>query len=158
MGIWENLIASLGLQKKQKMNLLFTGLDNAGKSSIIKVLQFDKVVNMVPTIGVSLEEFTRGKTNFAVFDMSGHGQVRDLWKHYFNDVHGIVVVIDTSDKDRISILKDELDEMLKSPILIRRKTPICFYANKMDLQGLSPTQCSQALGLELIKDRNWSIL
>jgi hypothetical protein len=35
--------------------------------------------------------------------------------------------------------------------------PILFLANKMDLPGMTPAEISNALGLENIKDRNWTI-
>lgn len=143
--------------KKHQKYILFVGLDNSGKSTILKTIQGAPADAIVPTVGVSLEKFTKGNTLFTVFDMSGHGQYRDLWRHYFNDVHAIVVVIDTTDKVRISILRDQLDEMLEDATLQRRKIPICFFANKMDLPGLDPAACSMALGLDMVKDRNWSI-
>jgi ADP-ribosylation factor-like protein 6 len=43
--------------------------------------------------------------------------------------------------------------------LKQRKIPILFFANKMDLPGsMTPSECSVALALEEIKDRNWTIL
>lgn len=38
-----------------------------------------------------------------------------------------------------------------------RSIPILFLANKMDLEGISPVDISNALELELINDRNWTI-
>ncbi|KAI8913348.1 ADP-ribosylation factor family-domain-containing protein [Gorgonomyces haynaldii] len=155
--LWNALVTAFGFNKVKLVNLVFIGLDNAGKSSIIRTIQGLPKQDMVPTIGVGLEEFQRGRFAFRAFDMSGQGNNRELWHHYFSDVHAIVVVIDTTDRDRFSILKHELELVLRDPVLQRRKIPICFMANKMDLPGLTPTQCTLALGLETIKDRNWSM-
>lgn len=38
-----------------------------------------------------------------------------------------------------------------------RSIPILFFANKMDLDGMKPSDISNALSLETIKDRNWTI-
>ena len=45
--------------------------------------------------------------------MSGQGKYRNLWKHYYPDTDGIIYVIDSSDKDRICVVKDELSVMLE---------------------------------------------
>ena len=90
--------------------------------------------------------------------MSGQGKYRDLWEHYFVDSDAIIFVIDSVDKLRISVVKDELDMILSHKTLSSLSTPILFYANKMDLEGgMSPTEISNAIGLENIKDRNWTI-
>lgn len=39
-------------------------------------------------------------------------QVRPLWKHYFQDAQGIIFVVDSSDRDRISEARKELHWML----------------------------------------------
>ena len=45
--------------------------------------------------------------------MSGQGRYRNLWEHYYQDCHGIIFVIDSSDKLRLVVAKEELDMMLK---------------------------------------------
>lgn len=41
---------------------------------------------MVPTVGFSVEEFTKNGLAFTVFDMSGQGRYRNLWEHYYKEV------------------------------------------------------------------------
>ena len=45
--------------------------------------------------------------------MSGQGRYRGLWEHYYQDCHGIIFVIDSSDKLRLVVAKEELDMMLQ---------------------------------------------
>jgi hypothetical protein len=62
------------------------------------------------------------------------------------------------DKLRISVARDELESMLSHKTLKSRLIPILFLANKMDVPfGMTPADISNALGLDSIKDRNWTI-
>jgi ADP-ribosylation factor-like protein 6 len=80
-----------------------------------------------------------------------------LWEHYYPDADVIIFVIDSSDKLRISVAKDELETLLSHKLIKARSIPVIFFANKMDLDGISPAEISNALGLETIKSRNWTI-
>lgn len=76
---------------------------------------------IVPTVGFTVEKFSKSKLSFTAFDMSGQGayhcahfvgKYRDLWEHYFLDSDSIVFVIDSSDKIRISVAREELETLL----------------------------------------------
>ena len=71
---------------------------------------------------------------FTAFDMSGQGRYRNLWEHYYKECQGIVFVVDSSDKLRMVVAKDELDMLLQHPDIRSRKIPILFFANKMDMR------------------------
>lgn len=64
--------------------------------------------------------------------MSGAGRYRSLWEHHFKPCQGIVFVIDSSDRMRLVVVKDELEILLQHPDISHRKVPILFFANKMD--------------------------
>ena len=65
-------------------------------------------------------------------------------------------MIDSSDKDRISISKEELWKMLAHEDL--RKAAVLVYANKQDIKGcLSVAQISKELNLTAIKKHKWQI-
>ena len=44
--------------------------------------------------------------------MSGQGRYRSFWEHYYKETQGIIFVIDSSDKLRMSVVKNELEQML----------------------------------------------
>ena len=58
---------------------------------------------------------------FTAFDMSGQGRYRNLWEHYYKECQGIVFVVDSSDKLRMVVAKDELDMLLQ----VIRTTHVC---------------------------------
>ncbi|XP_055500549.1 ADP-ribosylation factor-like protein 6 isoform X3 [Leucoraja erinacea] len=96
--------------------------------------------------------------SFTVFDMSGQGRYRNLWEHYYKEGQAIIFVIDSSDKLRMVVAKEELDTLLNHPDIKHRRIPILFFANKMDLRdALSSVKVSQMLRLENIKDKAWHI-
>jgi len=95
---------------------------------------------------------------FTAFDMSGQGRYRNLWEHYYRDCQGIIFVVDSSDRLRMVVAKDELDMLLQHPDIQARKLPILFFANKMDMRdAMSSVKVSQTLGLERLLDKPWHI-
>mmetsp|Transcript_26897 Transcript_26897/g.86401 ORF Transcript_26897/g.86401 Transcript_26897/m.86401 type:complete len:183 (+) Transcript_26897:166-714(+) len=159
MGIFSRFFSSVGLGK-EKVNVLVVGLDNSGKTTIIERLKPQKSQSMevAPTVGFNVDEFSKGSVSFKTFDMSGAGRYRNLWEHYFKDAQAIIFVVDTSDKIRMCVAKDELDSMLGNQDL-KSGIPILFFANKMDIPtSLSPVDTAQALKLDEIKDKPWQIV
>eukprot|EP00798_Chlamydomonas_sp_ICE-L_P008609 gene8608-34049_t len=91
--------------------------------------------------------------------MSGASRYRTLWEQYYVEAKAVVFVIDSADKFRLAVAKDELDHMLQHPNLKLSKVPIIFFANKKDLPAaLSPAEIAQALQLGSIKDHPWQIV
>eukprot|EP00033_Pygsuia_biforma_P001421 GCRY01001605.1.p1 GENE.GCRY01001605.1~~GCRY01001605.1.p1 ORF type:complete len:177 (+),score=19.76 GCRY01001605.1:244-774(+) len=137
--------------KKRKANVIIVGLDNSGKTTILNYLKppKTKVVEITPTVGYLVEEFQRAKVTFTAFDMSGQGKYRSLWEYYYKDVQAIIFVIDSADRIRICVAKDELLNMLNHPDVKNTKIPILFLCNKMDLKNaMEPVDIVQAFDLD----------
>ncbi|XP_077393233.1 ADP-ribosylation factor-like protein 6 isoform X4 [Festucalex cinctus] len=160
MGLLDKLSGWLGLRKKE-VNVLCLGLDNSGKTTIINQLKPANTPGqeIVPTIGFNIEKFKSSSSlSFTVFDMSGQNRYRNLWEHYYKESHAIIFVIDSSDKLRMVVAKEELDTLLNHGDICSKKLPVLFFANKMDLRdAMSSVKVSQMLCLENIKDKPWHI-
>ncbi|XP_037916584.1 ADP-ribosylation factor-like protein 6 isoform X1 [Hermetia illucens] len=165
MGIFDKLAGILKL-KKEQINILVVGLNNSGKSTIVNHFKNPEERNntIVPTVGFTVERFQNQGVFFTAFDMSGAGRYRSLWEHHFKSCHGIVFVIDSSDRMRLGkeesfvVVKDELEILLQHPDIAFRKIPILFFANKMDCEdALSCVKIAAALGLEKIDEKPWHI-
>lgn len=160
MGIFDKLANFLRLKKKE-INILCIGLDNSGKTTIINRLKPEKAQahDIVPTVGFTVEKFMSQSLNFTVFDMSGQGRYRNLWEHYYKTAQAVIFVLDSSDRLRIVVAKEELDFLLKHPdIASRRGLPVLFFANKMDCKdSLSAVECTKKMGLDTIRDKPWHI-
>jgi len=149
----------LGLRKKE-CNVLVVGLDNSGKSTLLNHFKPEEQqnANIVPTVGFNVEKFKNRNVGFTAFDMSGQGRYRNLWEHYYRDCQGIIFVVDSSDRLRMVVAKDELDMLLQHPDIQARRLPILFFANKMDMRdAMSSVKVSQTLGLERLLDKPWHI-
>lgn len=159
MGLFQKLALFLGM-KKREVNVLVIGLNNSGKSTVINHFKNEeaKQSEIVPTVGFNVEKFENQSLGFTAFDMSGHGRYRDLWEHYYKDCHGVIFVIDSSDRLRLVVVKDELDLLLQHPDISCKRLPILFFANKMDCKdALSSVKIAAALGLDKIMDKPWHI-
>ncbi|XP_058479246.1 ADP-ribosylation factor-like protein 6 isoform X2 [Solea solea] len=159
MGLLDKLSGWLGLKKKE-VNVLCLGLDNSGKTTIINQLKpaNAQAQDIVPTIGFNIEKFKCSSMSFTVFDMSGQSRYRNLWEHYYKEGHAIIFVIDSGDKLRMVVAKEELDTLLNHQDIRSRKMPVLLFANKMDLRdAMSSVKVSQMLCLENIKDKPWHI-
>ncbi|XP_031781774.1 ADP-ribosylation factor-like protein 6 isoform X4 [Nasonia vitripennis] len=99
-----------------------------------------------------------GNVGFTAFDMSGHDRYRSLWEHYYKDCQGVIFIIDSSDKLRLVVAKEELDMLLQHPDIAGRKMPILFLANKMDLpDSLTTVKLVSGLGLDKIQNKPWHV-
>ncbi|XP_041699501.1 ADP-ribosylation factor-like protein 6 isoform X4 [Coregonus clupeaformis] len=175
MGLLDKLSGWLGLKKKE-VNVLCLGLDNSGKTTIINQLKptnqslfgplsddwkhvsQTQTQDIVPTIGFNIEKFKSSSLSFTVFDMSGQSRYRNLWEHYYKESHAIIFVIDSGDKLRMVVAKEELDTLLNHQDIRSRRLPVLFFANKSDLrEAMSLVKVSQLLCLENIKDKPWHI-
>ncbi|KAK4046529.1 Arf GTPase arl1 [Microbotryomycetes sp. NB124-2] len=146
-----------GLFSRQtEVRILMLGLDSAGKTTILYRLQIGEVVTTIPTIGFNVETVQYKNIKFQVWDLGGQTSIRPYWRCYYADTKAVVYVVDSTDRERLPINKAELLAMLSEDELADAK--LLVFANKQDQpDAMTAAEVSEGLGLDTLKDRQWSI-
>ena len=132
------------------------GLDAAGKTTTLYKLKLGDVISSPPTFGFNVETINYKNLKFVVWDVGGGYRIKDMVEQcLYKDTHGLIFVVDSADRDRIDIAKEELDRILGSILL--KEMPLLVFANKVDLNVMSVTEVAEKLDLPLLKDRKWQI-
>ena len=104
----------LDLIKKMKKTekdarILVLGLDNAGKTTILKKLSNEEVKHIQPTQGFNVKSLVQEGFKLNVWDIGGQKAIRKYWENYFDATDALIYVIDSADSKRV----EECQEVLK---------------------------------------------
>ncbi|KAH3732696.1 ADP-ribosylation factor 1 [Pelomyxa schiedti] len=151
--VFAKLFSGLG---RKDMRILMVGLDAAGKTTILYKLKLGEIVTTIPTIGFNVETVEYKNINFTVWDVGGQDKIRPLWRHYFQNTQGLIFVVDSNDRERISEAHDELQKMLNEDEL--REAVVLVFANKQDLpNAMTVSELTDKLGMHTLRNRKWFI-
>ena len=82
-----------------------------------------------------------------IYDCSGASRYRAMWDHFVAEADGVIYVIDSADTQRVGIVKENIEEFIRHPLL--RHKPIVFLANKQDHpDALKKEEVKRILGLD----------
>merc|ERR1711879_980554 len=141
---------------KKQMRILMVGLDAAGKTTILYKLKLGEIVTTIPTIGFNVETVEYKNICFTVWDVGGQDKIRPLWRHYFQNTQGLIFVVDSNDRERITEAQEELQKMLQEDEL--REATLLVFANKQDLpNAMTASELTDKLGLQNLRNRRWYI-
>eukprot|EP01017_Pseudomicrothorax_dubius_P031335 TRINITY_DN3991_c0_g1_i5.p1 TRINITY_DN3991_c0_g1~~TRINITY_DN3991_c0_g1_i5.p1 ORF type:complete len:144 (+),score=13.33 TRINITY_DN3991_c0_g1_i5:147-578(+) len=85
-------------------------------------------MDTVPTLGLNMETLRYNNLELLVFDVAG--QVSSLWSHYYDNVDAVIFVVDSTDKERITKVRSELANLVKT--LAGKDYVLMVYFNKQD--------------------------
>ncbi|CAF1090173.1 unnamed protein product [Rotaria magnacalcarata] len=138
--------------------IIMLGLDNAGKTTILYRMKRTEDFHTVPTIGFNVETISpcRG-ISLTVWDVGGQDHLRTLWHHYFDNVDGLVFVIDSTDSRRLHIARAELEGIYQHDAMTH--VPLIVLANKQDTDdALSAEDIAEKLNLLAWPDGSYYII
>jgi small GTP-binding protein len=144
-------------KRPAKKVVLMLGLDAAGKTTILyKLHRFGEVQYSMPTIGMNIEVLEHSNFIIKGWDIGGADRIRVLWTPFFEEACGLILVVDSSDFDRVEDSVTQLNILLQEETL--RGKPLLVFANKQDkTASLSAQALAELLGLNSIQEREWHI-
>lgn len=136
------------------------------------------------SLGFNVETVEYKNISFTVWDVGGQDKIRPLWRHCklqfyllavehflihlvsfnlnitilsdFQNTQGIIFVVDSNDRERVSEAREELQRMLNEDEL--RDALLLVFANKQDLpNAMNAAEITDKLGLHSLRQRTWYI-
>lgn len=155
-GFWEYLF------NKVNYFVLILGLDNSGKSTFLEHAKCNLYRNhrhvdltrIASTVGLNVGKLDTNGVVLNFWDLGGQKELQLLWDKYFLEAHGIIWVVDSSDRDRLEESVELFTKIITNELLIG--LPLLFIINKQDLStAMKPSEIMYAYkkSLELIGNR-----
>tara|TARA_B110001452_G_scaffold204756_1_gene174741 strand:- start:544 stop:1053 length:510 start_codon:yes stop_codon:yes gene_type:complete len=114
------------------------------------------VIQTNPTVGSNVEEVMHRNVRFQVWDLGGQDKLRKVWSTYYVGAHAVVLVIDSMDRERLDLVREELNAIVAHEHLLG--SALLVLANKQDVEGaLTAMEISQHLKLHALKQQSWQI-
>jgi ADP-ribosylation factor-like protein 2 len=147
-------------QKEKEIRILILGLDNAGKTTIVKRLVGEPIDAIEPTLGFQIRTLAnRPPYQIHLWDVGGQTSIRAYWRNYFERTDGLIWVVDAADIYRLQLCKTELNRILQQERLTGAS--VLIWANKQDVPGaLTDGEIAKILELESsihFQNRHWQI-
>ncbi|KAJ3496607.1 hypothetical protein NLG97_g2534 [Lecanicillium saksenae] len=143
--------------KDKEMRILMLGLDNAGKTTIVKKILNEDVHTVSPTLGFIIKTIDYDGYKLNIWDVGGQKTLRSYWRNYFEKTDALIWVVDSTDRLRIEDCKEELHGLLQEERLAG--ACLLIFANKTDVDGcMTETEILQGLRLDEIRTHQWHIL
>jgi ADP-ribosylation factor-like protein 3 len=136
--------------------LLVLGLDNSGKTTILKKLSDEDISQISPTQGFNIKSLMHEGFKLNVWDIGGQKSIRPYWRNYYDQTDALIYVIDSADGRRIDETGVELQQLMDEEKLAN--VPLLVMANKQDLINAKEAgEISELLNLTGCRDRVWHI-
>ncbi|KAF4342237.1 ADP-ribosylation factor-like 2 [Fusarium beomiforme] len=143
--------------KDKEMRILMLGLDNAGKTTIVKKVMGEDVNTVSPTLGFIIKTIDYEGYKLNIWDVGGQKTLRSYWRNYFEKTDALIWVVDATDRLRIQDCRDELQGLLLEERLAGAS--LLVFANKTDVEGcMTEEEILSELQLNSIRTHRWHIL
>ena len=143
--------------KERELRVLMVGLDNAGKTTVVKRVNGESIDEISPTLGFNIKTMTYGDYSLNVWDVGGQKTLRAYWRNYYEATDGLIWVVDSADSRRMRDCAEALASVLEEEKLAGAS--VLVFANKRDIRGAMDVDAiADALGLKRLVNRHWHIV
>jgi len=142
--------------------VLVIGLDNAGKTSVINILQrelgLDTLLNIKPTIGILREQVELQSLKMTLWDLSGQKSYREAFileekNLIFEEVDIIMLVVDIQESSRFQEIFEYLDNIIQVLTKFNEQPIFIILFHKADPDFIdTPTFRENYIGLRSVFD------
>lgn len=88
-----NILRKLRSNQEKELRLLLLGLDNAGKTTLLKQLASEDVTHVTPTAGFNIKSVLSNGFKLNVWDIGGQRKIRPYWRNYFENTDILVKLL-----------------------------------------------------------------
>ncbi|KAL9125359.1 MAG: hypothetical protein Q9217_005427 [Psora testacea] len=136
------------------------GLDNAGKTTIVKRIMKEDVNSVSPTLGFIIKTIEHNGYRLNIWDVGGQKTLRSYWRNYFEKTDALIWVVDATDRLRIDDCRAELHSLLQEEGSIRLMgASLLVFSNKTDIGScMNNEEIQRFLALVNIKTHRWTII
>lgn len=151
-----SLLRKLRPSAEKEMRILLLGLDNAGKTTLLKHLASEDVNQVTPTAGFNIKSVSADGLKLNVWDIGGQAKIRPYWRNYFDNTDVLIFVIDSADSNRAEEAVAELLDIMEHEKLC--SVPVLIFANKQDArERMDVTAIEKLLDADKFASRTWHI-
>ncbi|MCJ8733988.1 hypothetical protein PDJAM_G00230170 [Pangasius djambal] len=143
-------------QPMRKVTVIVVGLDKVGKTLCIRGMLRAPHGEVSPTHGCVRYELRSENFLVNLLDLGGSPEFRSCWREYYGEAHGVIFVVDSSDRHRMKEVKELLVDMLRQPRVAGK--PLLVLANKQDkMNALLGSELIEVLSLEKLVNQSRSL-
>ena len=104
--------------RELELRFLLLGLDNAGKTSLLRRLCAEDPTTAEPTFGFNIRTLLHHDSQLKrtyslnLWDVGGQKSLRSYWRNYFENTDALIWVVDSADPLRLADCRKELHALL----------------------------------------------
>lgn len=126
-------------KKVEKINILLYGVQDSGKSTILKKLDEKHITLQIPTIGVTIEKLEYKNFSIRCIDVIDR-RIRMLpyMDYLYDNIHCIIYVVDCSNRRSLEFSVESFQRLIGNREM--SEYPIVILANKQDVANSLTTK------------------